>query len=50
MELMGFVMKIGDMVRIVRLPENLVDDEELQPKTLFERCLGRVFPIVESFR
>jgi hypothetical protein len=39
-------MKIGDNVRIVRLPENLVDDQDLQTKSLFELCLGRVFAIV----
>ncbi len=39
-------MKIGDKIRIVKLPERLIDDEELQTRSLFECCLGRVFPIV----
>jgi len=39
-------MKIGDKIRIVKLPEGLIDDEELQTRSLFALCLGRVFPIV----
>jgi hypothetical protein len=39
-------MKIGDPVRIVRLPDNLPDHEILGTRALFADCLGRVFPIV----
>jgi hypothetical protein len=39
-------MKIGDKIRIIKLPEGLVDDKELQTRSLFSRCLGEVFPIV----
>lgn len=39
-------MKIGDKVRIVRLPDGLRDDEEFQTKSLFELCLGQVFAVV----
>jgi len=39
-------MKIGDRVRVVKLPGNLPDDEILGTKALFADCLGRVFPIV----
>ena len=39
-------MKIGDKIRIVKLPEGLDDDEEFQTKSLFTLCLGRVFPII----
>jgi hypothetical protein len=39
-------LKIGDRVRVLRLPENLRDDEVLHTKALFADCLGRVFPIV----
>jgi hypothetical protein len=39
-------MKIGDKIRIVKLPERLIDDEELHTRSLFALCLGRVFPIV----
>ena len=38
-------MKIGNKVRIVKIPDGLVDDEEFQTKSLFELCLGRTFPI-----
>jgi hypothetical protein len=38
-------MKVGDKIRIVKLPKGLVDGEKLQTKSLFELCLGRVFPI-----
>ncbi|WP_424664527.1 hypothetical protein [Candidatus Binatus sp.] len=47
-------MKVGDKIRIVKLPKGLVDDEQLQTKSLFELCLGRVFlireivPVVET--
>jgi hypothetical protein len=37
-------MKVGDKIRIVKLPEGLVDDERMQTQSLFEQCLGRVFP------
>ena len=39
-------MKIGDKIRIVRLPDGLVDDERMKTKSLFELCLGQAFPIV----
>jgi hypothetical protein len=38
-------MKIGDKIRIVKLPDGLIDDQRLLAKSLFELCLGRVFPI-----
>ncbi len=40
-------MKVGDKIRIVKLPDGLVDDREFQTKSLFKLCLGRVFPIRE---
>jgi hypothetical protein len=40
-------MKVGDVVRVVRIPEGLRDDDDLQTKTIFERCLGRCFPVIE---
>jgi hypothetical protein len=36
-------MKIGDTIRLVRLPDGLENDET---KSLFEVCPGRVFPVV----
>jgi hypothetical protein len=38
-------LKVGDKIRIVKLPEGLIDDEKLQTKSLFELCLDRVFPV-----
>ena len=40
-------MKKGDLVRIVRVPPGLRDDLDLSTKSLFDLCIGRVFPIVE---
>ena len=43
-------MKAGDTVKLVGIPPNLRDDEDLQTRTLFEMCLGQSFVIaaVES--
>lgn len=38
-------MTVGDKIRIVEIPPVLPDDD-LGTRTLFERCLGRVFEIV----
>jgi hypothetical protein len=38
-------MKIGDRIRIVKLPDGLVDDDHFRTRTLFELCFGRTFPI-----
>lgn len=35
-------MTIGEKVRIVRIPTGLVEET----RSLFERCLGRIFPIM----
>jgi hypothetical protein len=44
-------MKAGDMVKLIGIPPNLRDDEDLQTRTLFEKCLGQSFVVsaVESF-
>jgi hypothetical protein len=39
-------MKVGDLIRIVKIPPGLRDDDDLSTKTLFDLCVGRVFPIV----
>jgi hypothetical protein len=41
-------MKVGDKVRVTRVPsiKGLRDVEHLPSKTVFERCIGRVFPII----
>ena len=38
-------MQIGDKVEVVAIPEDLPDGH-LQTRHLFEKCVGRVFPIV----
>jgi hypothetical protein len=43
-------MKVGDTAKLIGIPPNFRDDEELQTRTLFEKCLGHSFVIaVESF-
>jgi hypothetical protein len=43
-------MKAGDVVKLVGVPTKLSDDENLQTRSLFEKCLGQVFIVggVES--
>ncbi len=38
-------MQIGDKVEVVTTPADLPDGD-LQTRHLFEKCVGRVFPIV----
>jgi len=40
-------MKAGDIIRVVKAPPGLRDDDDLRTKTLFELCVGRTFAIVE---
>jgi len=44
-------MKAGDSVTLIGIPANLQDDEELQTRMLFQKCLGQSFVIaaVETF-
>ena len=39
-------MKVGDIIRVVKVPAGLRDDGDLRTKTLFDLCLGKTFPIV----
>ena len=39
-------MKAGDTVTLIGIPPNLHDDEELQTRTLFQKCLGQSFVII----
>ncbi len=39
-------MKAGDTVKLIGIPPNLQDDEDLQTRTLFEKCLGQFFVVV----
>jgi hypothetical protein len=38
-------MKIGDKVRVLKVPP-ILPEGELKTRTLFEQCVGRVFPVV----
>src|ERR1700735_3147351 len=40
-------MKSGDIVKLVGIPLNLTNAEDMPTRTLFERCLGKPF-IVEA--
>lgn len=39
-------MKVGDKVCVIQVPPILPKDERLNTESLFELCVGRVFPIV----
>jgi hypothetical protein len=41
----GSNMKAGDEVKINGVPPNLHEDEELQTRSLFEKCVGKVFSV-----
>lgn len=38
-------MKVGDRVRILTIPADLPEGE-MRTRSLFEMCIGRIFPIV----
>jgi hypothetical protein len=40
-------MKAGDVVKLVGIPPNLSDAEDLPTRTLFEKCVGQVFVIAD---
>ena len=40
-------MKVGDSVRVVGIPPDTHDREDMLTKTLFERCLGKCFPVTD---
>ena len=43
------MVKIGDRVRLVAIPDELPPDDEpgaLGTNSLFRRCLGSVFPVI----
>ncbi len=44
-------MKAGDTAKLIGIPPNVREDDQLQTRTLFEKCLGQSFVIaaVESF-
>jgi hypothetical protein len=38
-------VNIGDKVKLIRIPPDLHDDEKLQTRALFEKCLGETFAV-----
>ena len=38
-------MKVGDKVKLIGIPPDAHDDEKLQTRTLFEKCLGGTFTV-----
>jgi hypothetical protein len=44
-------MKAGDTAKLIGIPPDAHDDEELKTRSLFEKCLGQSFVIsaMESF-
>jgi hypothetical protein len=38
-------MKAGDVVKLMGIPPNLKDQEDLPTRTLFEKCLGQLFVV-----
>jgi len=40
-------MRAGDKVKVVGIPPDATDDEELQTRSLFEKCLGKTFEVIE---
>jgi hypothetical protein len=38
-------VKIGDKVRLIGIPPDAHDEEELRTRTLFEKCLGKTFTV-----
>jgi len=45
----GRKLKRGDKIRIVGLPKSLRNEGDMQTKTIFKLCHGRVFRIVGFF-
>lgn len=40
-------MKVGDRVRVLRVPSTVEDDGEFQTRTILEKCLGKTFPVMD---
>ncbi len=39
-------MEVRDQVILIGIPSNLKDDEKLQTRALFEKCVGKSFVVV----
>ncbi len=40
-------MKAGDRVKLIGIPPNLRDEDDMQTLTLFQKCLGQSFVVAE---
>jgi hypothetical protein len=40
-------MKEGDLIRVVKVPDDVQDSEEFKTRSTLERCVGRVFPVMD---
>jgi hypothetical protein len=40
-------MRAGDKVKLVGIPPDVQDKDDLQTRTLFEKCLGQTFVVVD---
>ena len=38
-------MKVGDMIRVIKIPAGLRDEDDLRTRTLFSLCLGKIYPV-----
>ena len=39
-------MKTGHLIRVLRVPESVSDSAEFNTRSILERCVGRVFPVM----
>jgi hypothetical protein len=40
-------LRIGDKVTVIGIPPDARDLDELKTRTLFEKCLGKTFTVME---
>jgi hypothetical protein len=38
-------MKIGDKVKVVGIPPDVHDEDDLKTRSLFEKCMGKIFHV-----
>ncbi len=39
------LLKVGDKVKLIAIPPDVNDDDELRTRALFETCLGKTFTV-----
>ena len=39
-------MKVGDPIRVLRVPASVQDTDSFKTRSILERCIGRIFPIM----